>query len=382
MAESALFSPIRLGNLKLAHRVVMAPLTRFRATKEHVPLPHVQDYYAQRASIPGTLIISEATFIAQKAGGYHNAPGIWSAEQIAAWKEVTQAVHARGSFIYMQLWALGRAPRPKDLYAENANFSYVSASDIPLRERPASDPAPRALTLEEIQEYIQLYATAAANAVHQAGFDGVEIHSANGYLPDQFLQSVSNVRTDAYGGSVKNRCRFSLDVVDAVVKAVGSRKVGIRLSPWGTYQDMLMPDPKPTFTYLATQLAQRHPTLAYIHVVEPRVSGIETREVVPEGWDNDFLREIWKSGQQDVEERRYISAGGYTRAQAIGDADNGDLVAFGRRFISNPDLPDRLKNDLPLAPYDRKKFYRPGSLEPEGFTDYPMFADEKSQGKL
>ncbi|KAJ7183003.1 hypothetical protein C8R43DRAFT_1101213 [Mycena crocata] len=373
MATSKLFQPIQLGDILLKHRVVMAPLTRFRADKNHVPLPHVKEYYAQRASVPGTLLITEATFIAPRAGGYDNVPGIWSEEQIVAWKEITDAVHAKGSFIYLQLWALGRAARPSDLKDEDPSLPYVSASDIPLRERPATDIRPRPLSIEEIREYPKLYATAASNAVHKAGFDGVEIHSANGYLLDQFLQDVSNLRTDEYGGSPEKRSRFSLEVVDAVAAAIGPRKTGIRISPWNTYQNMLMQDPKPTFAYLVRQILERQPELAYIHAIEPRIDSTTPRAIIPEGWSNDFLRDIWVSPTSD---RRFISAGGYNRPLAFEFADEkDDIIAFGRHFISNPDLPDRILRDIPLNDYNRKMFYAPGSLDPKGFTDYPFAKD-------
>ncbi|KAJ7677694.1 hypothetical protein DFH06DRAFT_975942 [Mycena polygramma] len=374
MASSKLFQPIVLGDILLKHRVVMAPLTRFRADKDHVPLPHVLEYYTQRASVPGTLLITEATFIAPRAGGYTHGPGIWSEAQIAAWKQITDAVHAKGSFIYLQLWALGRAARPADLKAEDASLPFVSASDIPLRERPAMEIRPRPLEVQEIREYTELYATAASNAVHKAGFDGVEVHSANGYLLDQFLQDVSNIRTDEYGGSPENRCRFTLEVVDAVAAAVGPRKIGIRIGPWNTFQNMGMQQPIPTFEYLVHQLLERHPELAYIHAIEPRIDSTTLRAVVPEGWSNDFIRDIWVS---PTSQRRFMSAGGYTRPLALEFAeDKDDIIAFGRQFISNPDLPYRLLHNIPLNDYDRKRFYGPTAvpLDPKGFTDYP-FAD-------
>ncbi|KAJ7437462.1 hypothetical protein B0H11DRAFT_2294323 [Mycena galericulata] len=375
MANSKLFQPIRLGDITLKHRIIMAPLTRIRADKNHVPLPHVREYYEQRASVPGTLLITEATFIAARAGGYDNVPGIWSDEQIMAWKQVTDAVHAKGSFIYLQMWALGRAARPGDLSREDPSLPFVSASDIPLRERPATEIRPRALSIPEIHEYVKLYATAASNAVHKAGFDGVEIHNANGYLLDQFVQDVSNVRADEYGGSPENRSKFSLEVLDAVVAAVGPKKTGIRMSPWNRFQNMGMEDPRPTFAYLVSQIAQRHPDLAYIHLVEPRVDSSVTRDSVPDGWSNDFLREIWNSPGSD---RRFISAGAYTRALAIEYADTrNDIIAFGRPFISNPDLPYRLLHDIPFNAYDRRKFYAPGSLDPKGYTDYPFSKESK-----
>jgi NADPH2 dehydrogenase len=252
MSTPKLFQPIQVGDLQLEHRVVLAPLTRVRADKKHVhQLPIAQEYYTQRASVPGTLLITEATFIAAQAGGINNVPGIWSDEQVTAWKKVsfshhspnnllictqiTESVHAKGSFIYLQLWALGRAASPKQL-EEEGSFPYVSSSDIPLSNRPKEDPSPRPLTLSEIKEFVELYATAASNAVHRAGFDGVEIHGANGYLIDQFLQTTSNRRTDDYGGSVENRARFALEVTEAVVKRIGAKKTGIRFSPWGSFQ--------------------------------------------------------------------------------------------------------------------------------------------------
>jgi len=240
--STALFEPIKVGELNLAHRVVLAPLTRFRATDDHVPLPHVAQYYAQRGSVPGTLLISEATFIAARAGGYANAPGIWNEKQIQAWKSVTAAVHAKGSYIYLQLWALGRAAVPRQLQKElgSGAENYVSASSIPLRNRSPKDPAPRALSIAEVEEYVQLYAQAAENAVKLAGFDGVEIHGANGYLVDQFLQDVSNKRTDKYGGSIENRSRFVLEILDAVITRVGARKTGLRLSPWSDHQGIFL----------------------------------------------------------------------------------------------------------------------------------------------
>ncbi|KAJ7301820.1 hypothetical protein DFH08DRAFT_794918 [Mycena albidolilacea] len=379
MADSKLFQPISLGDITLKHRAVMAPLTRFRADENHVPRAHVREYYSQRASVPGTLLITEATFIAPRAGGYNYVPGIWSEEQIAVWKQITDSVHAKGSFIYLQLWALGRAARPAELHAEDPSLPYVSASDIPLGGRPATEIKPRPLSVQEIHEYAELYATAASNAVHKAGFDGVEIHSANGYLLDQFLQDVSNVRTDAYGGGPENRCRFTLEVVDAVVAAVGPKKVGIRISPWNTYQNMGMAHPKPTFAYLVGEILERHPEFAYIHAIEPRVDSITLRPVIPPGWSNDFLRDIWVSPTSG---RRFISAGGYDRPLALEFADNkNDIIAFGRHFISNPDLPHRLLHDIALTEYDRKRFYGPNNLDPKGFTDYP-FADDKAPGPL
>ncbi|KAK0184553.1 hypothetical protein F5146DRAFT_241665 [Armillaria mellea] len=367
MADSKLFQPIKIGDITLNHRIVLAPLTRYKSTeKGHVPYTSVmKDYYSQRGSEPGTLLITEATFIARKAGGYKNVPGLWTQEQLDAWKEVTDAVHAKGSFIFAQLWAIGRTAELSVLKDEDASLEFVAPSAIKLSE---SSESPRPLTIDEIHEYPKLYAQAAANAVFKAGFDGVEIHGANGYLIDQFLQDVTNTRTDEYGGSIENRARFALEVIDAVVYAIGARRTGFRMSPWSTFQEMRMADPVPTFAYLVTKIGQRHADLAYLHVVEPRVSGTVTRDDVSAHESNGFIRDLWAP-------RPLISAGGYKREEAMKAADEkGDLVAFGRYFISNPDLPKKLKKGLPFTPYNRPTFYLPGEVA-EGYTDYPFAAE-------
>lgn len=366
MSLPKLFQPKQVGEITVQHRIVLAPLTRNRANKEHVHGDLAVEYYSQRASMPGTLLITEATYIARKAGGYPHVPGIWSEEQIAAWKRVVEAVHARGSYIFLQLWALGRQAFPAVLESEGLPpSSYVSSSDVLLLE--VSSTPPRPLTTAEVKEYVQLYATAAKNAVHGAGFDGVEVHCANGYLPDQFLQDICNKRTDEYGGSLENRCRFPLEIVQAVTEAVGVRKTGVRISPWGTFGGMRMADPRPTFTHFVTQLRARFPELAYLHMIEPRTTGNLDVADVPEGDSNDFVREIWAP-------RVIISAGGYTREVAMEAAEKYDyLTAWGRYFISNPDLPYRLLKNIPLTPYSRDMFYIDES--PRGYIDYP-FASE------
>ncbi|CAE6434971.1 unnamed protein product [Rhizoctonia solani] len=249
----------------------MAPLTRFRADKDHVHHDVATEYYAQRAGTPGTLIISEATFIASEAGGFENVPGVWNDNQIAAWKKVTDAVHAKGSYIFMQLWALGRAAEPEVLKRDG--HPYISSSASVLERKGYPNVTPRELTKAEIQKYIGYYAQAARNAVFGAGFDGVEIHGANGYLVDQFTQDTCNQRTDEYGGSIEKRSRFALEVVAAVSEAVGAKRTGIRFSPWGKFQGMRMENPIPTFAYLTSEIARQHPEFAYVHFVEPVVSG-------------------------------------------------------------------------------------------------------------
>lgn len=363
----------------LDHRIVMAPLTRFRADDKHEQVDFAKDYYAQRASIPGTLIISEATFISPRAGGYNNIPGIWSRTQNDKWKDVTDAVHAKSSFIYLQLWALGRVAVPKNLQREEGGpYPVVSASAVPMEE---GGHVPKALTTDEIKLFIREYARAAKNAV-EAGFDGVEIHGANGYLIDQFWQDVCNKRTDDYGGSTEKRARFGLEVTKAVIEAVGdSKKVGIRLSPWTDFQGMKMADPIPQFVHIVKELKKLN--LAYLHLVESRLSGDATTGV----YDtltrlNDPLVEVWGDGP-------LILAGGFTSDKAkkavseIYTAGNV-CIAFGRHFISTPDLVYRVKNDIELAPYDRHTFYK--KMSRDGYTDYPFSeewnAAQRSHSKL
>ncbi|OCH92314.1 FMN-linked oxidoreductase [Obba rivulosa] len=363
-----LFQPTCVGSLQLEHRVVLAPMTRLRASVSNVQSDIAVVYYAQRASVPGTLLISEGVFVVANAGGYTNVPGLWNDEQIAVWKKVTDAVHAKGCYIFCQFWALGRAANPEQLNNCDPRYDVVSASDIPL----TNGPKPRPLRVAEIKEYIEAYSKAAHDAVHRAGFDGVELHGANGYLIDQFLQDVSNNRTDEYGGSIVNRCRFPLEVIKSIVDAIGENRTGVRLSPWGEFNDMRMADPIPTFKHFVTCLKESYQEFAYVHLVEPRISGSAERDMMA-GESNDFIREVWLP-------RPLITAGGYTRELALQTAEKtGELIAFGRYFISNPDLPWRLKHDAALAPYDRDTFYLPES--PKGYIDYP-FSEELRSSRI
>ncbi|KAI2602556.1 FMN-linked oxidoreductase [Hypoxylon sp. NC1633] len=362
MAQSSrLFQPLKVGKANLQHRVVMAPLTRFRSDSEHVPLPFVKEYYEQRASVPGTLLITEATFISRRAAGYANAPGIWSEAQIAAWKEITAAVHAKGSYVYLQLWALGRVATPAVADAEGIKIA--SASAIPYAE---GEHVPAELTVDEIQSLVADYAQAGRNAV-EAGFDGVEIHGANGYIVDQFIQDVSNQRSDRYGGSIENRARFALEVTGAITSAIGADKVGIRLSPWSKFQGMLMSDPVPQFTYVIRELSKLK--LAYLHVVRSGIDGNADTEATEQ---ITFAVDAWDNTSP------VLLAGGFTPITAREHVDktfkDRDVaVVFGRHFISTPDLPFRIKKGLPLVPYNRATFYTPHSRA--GYTDYP-FSEE------
>jgi NADPH2 dehydrogenase len=316
----------------------------------------VAEYYQQRASVPGTLLVSEATFIGPQYGGYALAPGIYSDEQIASWKKVTDAVHKKGSYIYLQLWALGRVADPK--CAEKEGITIKGASAIALN---SEYPEPQPFTQEDIDTAVKQYAVAAKNAI-EAGFDGVEIHGANGYLIDQFLQDKSNVRTDSYGGSVENRSRFAIEVAKAVVDAVGAERTGIRLSPFSDFQGMGMKDPYPQFTDVITKLDALN--LAYIHLVSSRISG---NADVEEGPRLDPLVKLFKGP--------VLIAGGYRAdsAKRLVDEEFKDrdiVVVFGRYFISTPDLVFRLKKGIELNPYDRSTFYNAG--EEKGYLDQPF----------
>jgi NADPH2 dehydrogenase len=239
--------------------------------------------------------------------------------------QVVDAVHANGSHIFLQLWAFGRATDVDLLKADDPSFELVGASAIPMS---SSDPTPRPLTVEEIKKYVQWYADAAEKAINKAGFDGVELHFANGYLPDQFLQDVSNQRTDEYGGSIENRARFPLEILEAVTKVVGEDRVGFRVSPWNLWQGMRMEDPKPTFAYFVSQARERFPNLAYLHAIESHLAGTDDHDSNDVD-SNDFLREIWG-------DRVFITAGGYTPQTAAETANKkGGLIAFGRHYIAN-----------------------------------------------
>lgn len=348
-STTKLFKPLKLGRNELLNRLALAPLTRFRVDDKHVPLqPMNSEYYAQRSTSPGTLLITEATLIAPQAAGYGNAPGIWSDAQIASWKQTADAVHAKGSVIYMQLWALGRVAPLAGLKAElGEGAKVVGAGDVPA-EGMQDTPTP--LTEEEIWQYVGYYTQAAKNAI-AAGFDGVEIHGANGYLIDQFIQDVSNNRTDAWGGSIEKRARFALEVAKAISEAIGGDRVGIRLSPYSGFQSMKMAPEKirPQFQYVVRELKKFG--LAFIHLVEPRVNGNEIREDIGDESISDLV-DLWDN-QSPV-----LLAGGFTPESARKSADEeypdkDVVIVFGRYFISTPDLVFRIKEGIELTKYDR-----------------------------
>jgi len=355
-----LLSPVQLGPYKLPNRLVMAPLTRNRAGAGNVPIPMNVTYYAQRAS--AGLIITEASQVSPQGIGYPFTPGIHSPEQVAGWRLVTDAVHQRGGRIFLQLWHVGRISHPSlqpDGALPVAPSAIAPEGTASTYEGEKPFVTPRALETEEIPGIVEQYRRGAENAL-AAGFDGVEIHSANGYLLDQFLHDGSNQRTDQYGGSIENRTRLLLEVTAAVVGVWGADRVGVRLSPGGTFNSMYDSNPVALFSYVVSALNRFG--LAYLHLVEPRLSGNATLdEVIPELSVNHF-RPIFQG--------TLITAGGYDREQgnAVLASGDADLVAFGRLFISNPDLPLRFALNAPLNQYDRSTFY--GGDE-RGYIDYP-----------
>ncbi|KAG5752938.1 hypothetical protein H9Q70_004424 [Fusarium xylarioides] len=367
MSESRLFRPMKIGNIKVQHRIGMAPLTRLRATIDRVPNALMKEYYGQRASIPGTLIITEGTLVSPAAGGgFARTPGIWNQEQVSAWKEITDEVHRKGSFIFVQLFAMGRAATVE--VAKDEGIDIVGPSAIPIEGSPAKL---RAMTLDEIHEMVEAFVIASENAI-KAGFDGVEIHGANGYLLDQFLQDVSNQRNDEYGGSIENRSRLITEILERVVQAIGPERVGIRLSPWSTFQSMRMKDPIPQFTDIINKASRLN--LAYLHFIESRVSGSQDSQD-SSGEKLDFAYDPWKGP--------FLIAGGYKlkEAERLIDQEHPDkeiMVMFGRNFLANPDLVYRIKEGLELNPYERKTFY---SSDVEGYVDYP-FAVRKDAAVL
>jgi N-ethylmaleimide reductase len=367
-SSSKLFQPIVLGKHHLSHRVVMPALTRMRTEQTGIPGELMVEYYRQRAT-PGGLIITEGAVISETGNGYWKAPGIYTAEQVSGWKKVTDAIHNKGGIVFMQLFHVGRQSH-NDLQPDGiapVGPSAVEHEDIMVYTEnngwvPASPN--RALETHEIAEIINDY-TRAAILAKEAGFDGVELHGANGYLIDQFLQNGSNLRTDDYGGSVSNRSRLLLEIVKKLIDIWGKDSVGVRLGPSGKYGDMKDSNPTALFRYVAEQLNELY--IAYLHIIEPRINGIIEIEAGIKPIASAHIRSFFKN--------KLIAAGGFNfaEADAILRTGDADLVAFGRHFIANPDLPFRLLNGLPLNPYDRATFYGGTDL---GYTDYPAYSSQ------
>ena len=348
----------------------MAPLTRQRSEQPgDIPNPLMLEYYAQRAS-DGGLIVSEATTIAITGRGYLGAPGIYSDEQVAGWKKITDAVHAKGAKMFLQLWHVGRVSHVDMTGGEEpVGPSVVPFEGVAFTKNGWVPVSPhRALKIEEIPALIEAYRQGAERA-KAAGFDGVEIHSANGYLLDQFLQDGSNKRTDAYGGPVENRARLLLEVIEAVASVWGGDRVAVRLSPSTKFNAMSDSNPDATFGYVGKELNRFG--LAYLHLIEPRIKGNVAVE--------DGLPPVAATQMRKVFNGKMIAAGGFEpdSAEAIIEKGDADLVAFGRYFISNPDLPQRIRLGLPLNPYDRATFY---GGDAHGYTDYPFYREPAAAG--
>ncbi|XP_047318441.1 12-oxophytodienoate reductase 2-like [Impatiens glandulifera] len=362
MEAIPLLTPYKMANFQLSHRVVLAPLTRQRSYN-NVPQQHAILYYSQRTT-NGGLLISEATGVSNTAQGYAETPGIWTKEQTEAWKPIVDAVHEKGGIFFCQIWHVGRVSNSGFQPKGQSPISSTDKAMTPqIRSNVIDDVAqftpPRRLSIEEIPEIVNDFRLAARNAI-DAGFDGVEIHGAHGYLIDQFLKDQINDRTDAYGGSLENRCRFALEVVEAVVNEIGADRVGIRLSPFACYMESGDSNPTALGLYLVEALNKYG--IAYCHMIEPRMKTLGEKSECSHSLVT--MRKAFNG--------TFISAGGYVREdgnEAISE-NNTDLVAYGRWFISNPDLPLRFKLNAPLNKYNRETFY---ILDPiVGYTDYPF----------
>jgi len=387
LSDTLLFKPLKFGALSLEHRVMMAPLTRMRAPMESdgvfVPGDINVEYYAQRAS-RGGFQLTEACPISRLAAGYPGVPGIFTKSQIAGWKRVTDAIHAKGGSIFCQLWHVGRATVPSLLDGNDC----MSSSDIPIEGRALDGSEygatpPKSMTVDEIEGVTKEYASAAKRAL-DAGFDGVEIHGANGYLLDQFLHDNVNVRTDAYGGSIEKRARLPLEVIKAVTNAIGADRVGIRLSPYNYFQDTRDSNPNDHWAYVCEQIAAL-PTKErpiYVHMVEPRFDEVLDESAKISALAGEKASKPSLMPFRNILRRsdiKFIAAGNYDADNCLPKIEAGetDAVIFGRHFIANPDLPKRLAEGLPLNKYDRTTFYSADPPE-KGYTDYPFFRSDQT----
>jgi N-ethylmaleimide reductase len=358
-----LFTPIKVGAMDLSHRVVHAPMTRLRSDPDDSVSAMMVDYYRQRAS-PGGLLITESSHPSDESRGYLGGPGIYTDRHVEAWRKVTDAVHAKGGKIVMQIVHDGRQSHVDLSHGKPPIAPSVVPFDTVVVTRDGWVPVSmhRALDADEIPGLVELFRQGAIRA-KESGFDGIELHGANGYLVDTFLQDGTNKRTDSYGGTIAKRARFPLELTEALVSVWGADRVGYRVSPSGQWGSISDSDPEATFGYLAEWLNQYG--LAYLHVIEPRIKGAETLVEGQPPVAAAFLRQIFKGP--------IIAAGGFdgAGAEAILARGDADLVAFGRHFSSNPDLPQRLRQGIPLAPYNRDAFW--GGDE-RGYVDFPAYA--------
>src|ERR1700686_1814119 len=343
-----LFDPIRIGNIELDNRIIMAPMTRSRANDEGIQPPFAVEYYGQRAS--AGLIITEATNISPMAKGYVRTPGIYGDEQIQSWRPVTDSVHARGGKIFLQVFHTGRIALPDFLpgHAQPLAPSTVRATGQNYTDAGMKEfVTPREITREEIAQTVRNFATAARNAI-PAGFDGVELHSASGYLVQQFLSTNANLRTDEYGGSIENRTRFLFEVLDAMISAAGRERVGVKFSPRMPFNDIEEADADVMYPYILERLNDRK--MAYVHV-------------------GDYTGEGWHAKLRPIYQGAYFAGASFTKesGEALLAQDGADAIVYGTKFLANPDLPERFKRNVPLNEPDQSTFYVPGE---HGYTDY------------
>uniref|UniRef100_A0A0D9WN91 NADH:flavin oxidoreductase/NADH oxidase N-terminal domain-containing protein n=1 Tax=Leersia perrieri TaxID=77586 RepID=A0A0D9WN91_9ORYZ len=362
-AAIPLMTPYKMGQFELSHRVVLAPLTRNRSYG-NVPQPHAVVYYTQRAT-RGGLLVTEATGVSATAQGYPDTPGIWTQEQVEAWKPIVDAVHRKGAIFFCQIWHVGRVSTNDYQPDGQAPISSTDKQITP-DDSGVVYSKPRRLRTDEIRQIVDDFRRTARNAI-EAGFDGVEIHGAHGYLLEQFMKDGANDRTDQYGGSLENRCRFVVEVIDAIVAEIGAHRVGIRLSPFLDFMDCVDSDPVALGSYMVQQL-NKHPKFLYCHMVEPRMAVVEGRRKINHGL-LPFRKQF---------NGTFIAAGGYDREEGnkvVAD-DYADLVAYGRLFLANPDLPKRFALNASLNKYNRSTFYIKDPVV--GYTDYP-FLDENDK---
>ncbi len=349
---ATLFDPIKIGNIELDNRIIMAPMTRSRANNGGVQPPFAAEYYRQRAS--AGLIITEATNISPMAKGYVRTPGIYTEEQIEAWRAVPEAVHGLGGRVFLQVFHTGRIALPDFL---PAHVQPVAPSVVTAKGENYTDEgmkefvAPREITREEIAQTVRDFAIAAGNAI-TAGFDGVELHSASGYLVQQFLSTNANLRSDEYGGSLENRSRFLFEALDAMIATIGAERVGVKFSPRMSFNDIEEADADTMYPYILQRLNQRH--LAYVHV-------------------SNFTGEVWHAKLRPIYQGVYFAGASFTResGEALLAQGGADAIVYGTKFLANPDLPKRFKRNAPLNEPDQSTFYVPGE---HGYTDYPTLA--------
>ncbi len=375
-SSKKLFSPLKVGDITLNHRIVMPPISRLRANWPNaIPSNMMLEHYSQRAT-EGGLIIAEATAVSAEARAYHTAPGLYTDEQVLGWKRITDVVHEKKGVIFVQLSHAGRATNAlltegKLPITASVNQEFLQNKNIVVStpngfELPSEH---RALQTNEIPNVIEQFRYAAENAKN-AGFDGIEIQAGQGHIIEQFLQNKSNNRIDEYGGSIENRVRLLTEILESTISVWGQNRVGVRISPSSTFNGMGDSDPRALFRYLASRM--NNYALAYLHIIEPRISGADT---IAENQDAIATKEL-----RGIYEGIIISAGGFTPATAENAIDNeiADLIAFGRHFTSNPDLPNRIFHDLPLTHYDRNTFY---AFDANGYTDFSVYDFSKGNQK-